>query len=352
MKQEADILDVRSGDAFRGMSFSGYKLGAAVRKLRQSLSERNAETSSYWTAELVCSGHFAELWESFTIVTGERLATTSPRVPIHLAARFATFKSIVQAGYGGCEIEMRNLPDIRCMFSEIVAILCTAPRQHPPQLLKVAPGRDFDLGHLSTRLEASGTDFAKSVFRDEDPNQLFVAVNELCFHLAGERRGCVSACYWVEWIIAFAAHCSRAKQPLTCADRAFDGIDPRHGGDPVWLIWSCLEHATSTRGAHAVRSLDSLKALFAIRYTPGCRRRRRPVLYAAVGYATQNVDYSVPLARNPTALKDLTEKGLRAYKDVKKAEIPEAESGVPRQKSHRENTAHKLRTLDRYLSGV
>ena len=351
--QAADrIADARVDADFRGISFSGYKASDVLRKLKQACAERSVESACYWTAEMLCAGHIAPLWECMSIAAGERHATASPRVPMFLALRFFEFKHIVESGYVGRELELRNCVPVRRMFAEIAAVLCTARRHHPPQLLSVRADQDFDLGNLSRRLEAPGTSFAADVFRDEDPKELFVAVNELCYHLRPSRANAVSACYWVEWIGAFIRYCSSKRQSLVAARRTLEQIPERVQKDPIWIVWEAVRRASARRGQLAAQAADALLTLYGIRYTAGSRQRRRPLLYAAVSYATEAIDFTVPLAADPQAIRNIVAKADSVYREIKKNEATAGaqETRNLGNRTNRDRTAERLLRLDALLA--
>ncbi len=347
MQNEIRIMDDRDDAAFRGQSFSGYKESAVITKLKQACAERSVEQACYWVAELVCAGHFAKLWETVAIAVGERHATASPRVTLFLARRFNEFKSVVETGYVGRELELRNAPPVRKMFAEIIAVLCTARRHHPPQLLTVRSNQDFDLSNLASRLEATGTSFAMDAFRDGDPKELFVAVNELCYHLRPEQANTVSACYWVEWICAFTRYSASRKKTLSASPRSFAPVDSKMQADPVWIIWEAARVASARRGQLASQCTDALMALFSIRYSSGCRQRRRPLLYACVSYATEEVNFNVPIAPDPGAIKAIVAKAGSVYKEVKKAENAGQDAAGGR--SNRDRTSDKITRMNAIL---
>ena len=349
MQDDVRIVDGRSEKDFRGSSFSGYKESAVIKKLKQACAERSVEPACFWAAELICAGHFAKLWEHLAISVGERHATASPRVALFLARRFSEFKQIVEAGYAGMELELRNCAQVRKMFAEIIAVLCTARRHHPPQLLTVRTDSDFDLSNLAGRLEATGATFASEVFMPQDPKELFVAVNELCYHLASEQSNTVSACYWIEWICAFIRYSGSRKHHLSCAPRTFAPVDDKLQTDPVWIVWDAIRRAARLRGEAASQCTDALMSLFGLRYTCGCRQRRRPLLYASVSYATEDINFNIPIAPDPEAIQAIVAKAQSVYKEVKKGEIM-GSTGTGR--SNRDRTAERLLKMNALLGAA
>ena len=335
------------------MSFSGFKVGQVVKKLQQALADRSVEDACFWTAELVCAGHYVKLWETIALAAASRHATASPRVPILASAHFGAFKRIVQSGYDGQELDLRNAFDIRSMFAEIVAVLCTTKRQHPTPSIKIRPGTDFDMSVMSSRLEAPNTSFASDVFQEGDPQELFVAVNELCYQLHYRQSNCVSGCYWIEWIVAFVKQCaSKGGSALQIKPRSFANVPEAFHQDPIWIPWEAILLHGKHRGAQTIRALESLLGLYCIRYTGGCKQRRMPLLYAAVSLVTSDVDFTVPAAADPGAIKNIVSKAVLApYKEMKKHEVGARDGGARAPtRTNRQKTSERLQRMDAMLA--
>ena len=58
-----NIVDKRNPKDFRGITFSGFKKSHVKTKLIECLLSCKIEDSSYWGVELICAGHYSDLWE-------------------------------------------------------------------------------------------------------------------------------------------------------------------------------------------------------------------------------------------------------------------------------------------------
>ena len=113
---EHEINDVRTQAEFRGKSFSNYKKTQVKKALQTTLTQGKVEDACYWGAELVCSGHFVDLWELIITFVSRNVHLGCPKLPLYISLRMNTFKEIVSNGYGGNELALRNNTKIRKLF--------------------------------------------------------------------------------------------------------------------------------------------------------------------------------------------------------------------------------------------
>ena len=66
--------------------------------------------------------------------------------------------------------------------------------------------------------------------------------------------------------------------------------------------------------------MKALLSLFCIRYTGGCKKRRRYVLYFAVSLLTESYDLNKTIISNKKQIEDVVSQINIVYKDVKKNE--------------------------------
>lgn len=351
---EYEINDKRLPADFKGETFSKFKKSQVKNEIINSLMAEKIEPACYWAAELICAGHYPDLWETIILFTSKHIHLGNPKLPIYLALRFKNFKDIVCNGYAANELQLRNNPKIRHLFAELISVLCHSRKKHSFEAVKINKEDDFSLAAMATRLIAPSINYANEIFRSDDPKELYIAMNELAYHLTSESKNVVSACYWLEWILEFELTCKANNEKCVCEYRTFAPVDTKYQNDTVWIIWEVILHEAKKRQNKLVleKILTALMEIFSIKYSAGVKRRRKYVIYFAVALLTEPVDYSVEIIQNKQKIDSVVKKIAIIYKDIKKNEIsPETDylfHGLKEQSSF-DKTIERLEKMNELL---
>ena len=316
---DSEIADKRSIKEFKGITFSSYKKSDAKKELLKSFANGKIEPACYWSAEFICAGHFADIWEIILEFVGKNIHLGNPKLPIYIESRYEHFKNLVMGGYLDNEISMRNNMKIRALFAEIMAIICLSRKKH--RLTKVNfDNNDFIMTNLSQKLKAPNVSFAQRFFTKEDPNDFFIAVNELGYHLSKSTYNGAMACYWVEWLLGYETILKKQKGKVQIGRRTFVPVDNKLQMDIVWLIWDVLLYEAGNKTNGHLKIVKSLLNIFCIRWAPGVKKRRRWLIYFAISIITEIINPDIALFTNKEQIQHTKTKINVIYRQIKKNE--------------------------------
>jgi hypothetical protein len=318
---EVDINDKRSSSEFKGVTFSKFQKSKVRTELVQCLINAKVEPACYWGAELICAGHYGDLWDIIIVFIGRYIHLGNPKLPIYIAMRFKNFKEILANGYGGNELAMRNNIKIRQLFAEVISVLCHSRKKHSLEAIKIQKADEFNITQMAARLKAPTIKYVEDIFKPDDPKELFIAMNEFAYHLAPDSKNSVSACYWVEWILEYETICKHKKELCIGETRQFAPIQDKFKNDIIWLVWDIILHTCSRKQNPLVtKIMNALLEIFSIKYTAGVKKRRKFLIYYAISLLTDPLDLSIEIIANKKELDAIIQKIGIVYKDVKKNE--------------------------------
>ena len=311
---KVDINDIRTAVDFKKITFSKYKKSDAKKEILKHIRDGKIEEACYWGSEFICAGHLLDLWEILFESISKNIHTTNPKLPIYLWIRFEVFKNILSKGYLNNELQMRNNEKVRKLFAEIITIICLSRKNHPLSIVKVDK-KDFHMLNLTNNLKAKNILYGKRFFRNGDPKELFVAVNELSYHLSKDSKNSHKACYWIEWIIQFGSISKKKGER-----RAFIEVESKFQMDLIWIIWEIILFYSKH---HLMREkvVKHLLKLFCIYYAQSTKRKRRFLIYFAVMTITDPIDWTVPIFNNQDVITNVKNRIHLIYKQIKKNEI-------------------------------
>jgi len=316
------INDIRSSRDFRSITFSNFKIGEVKRQLLATIISRKPQDACYWVAELICAGHYEEIWDTFLQYLGKYTHIGNPKLPIYLEMRYDAFQSILKKGLYTNDIQARNCLKIRKLFAEIVCVLCFSNKKPAIEYVKINADEEFDIENIAEKLRAPSLEYLSGAFRRQDPDECIVATNEFAYSCV--RCDTMMACYWMEWMIEFDAVCKKRRDPCY-ADRRYDiPVDARYQEDVIWIFWDvimkCAAQIENSNRAIIERILNSLLRLFCIHYTSGCAKKRRYLLYFAVQLLTENVDFRVEMISNKIMIDRILQNIDNVYQVIKNGE--------------------------------
>jgi hypothetical protein len=319
---EDEINDIRPDSHFRGITFSGFKKGDVRKGLIDSFIDSKIEPACYWSAELICAGHYSELWDIILFFYSKYIHLGNPKLAVLIDMRIQNFKEMIQNGYAGFEIKLRNNDKMRKLFCEIVCILCETERRHSFDEI-IIKKEDLIITTLVDRLKAPTRKCSENVFQKEDPKDIFIAVNELCYHVSKESRNTIQACYWMEWIMEFDFMKKTKKEKFDCERRITMPVETKHQKDIVWIVWDIFFKEVENQNALTKKIMSSLLNLFCLRYTNTSYKKRKFIMYMAISLLTEPLNLTEEMLKETTkqTIAIVTSKIDFIYKQIKPNEV-------------------------------
>ena len=334
------INDIRMTIDFKGLSFSKFKKVHVIKELLSSLINSKVEPACYWCGELICAGHYVDIWEIIILFTTKYIHLGSPKLPLYISLRMGAFKDIVLNGCEDDELTLRNNHNIRHLFAEIVSTLCYSRKNRSIESVKIKKKEEFSMDIIQTKLKAPNVSYAGLAFRAEDPKELFVSINELSYHLSNDSKNSYSACYWLDWLIEFDNTCRKNKLCCISEKRSWPNVAEKYQRDSIWIVWEIITSvAQKNECAATIKIIQALLDMFCLRYTTSAKKKRRYILYNCISLLTDSCDLTIPIWRDKAQILCVSQKINVIYKEIKKNEVSLA--------IEQPNNTHKRSNLDK-----
>ena len=349
---EYEINDSRTTTDFRQLTFSKFSRSRVKKELFKAIHNNTIEPACYWSVELICAGHFNDIWNIIIHYMSKHIHIANPKLPIYLSIRFQAFKNIVTTGYLDNELYLRNNEKIRKIFAEIICIICNSRKKHAFENYSIKDDKEFDITNMTYRLKAPSIQYAHKIFRKDDPKELFIAINEFMYQISSKVRDPTNACYWFEWLSKFETISKNKKLRCDCERRTFVPVQDKFQMDVVWLIWDALlNEAKKKLNSSYEKIIKALLELYCIKYNNSAKNSKRYLVYAAINFITEEPNMDIALTTNKEFIANISSKINIIYKQVKSNEVsPNTDYLFTDVKeTNIDKTMKKLETLNRVL---
>lgn len=319
MSEYITIDDCRQIEDFKKTTISQFKKLDVLKEFTKCLYQKKMEDATFFGAELICSGHLLDLWNSILQYSSQYVHYGNPKLPIYLIDRYNTFKTIMSTKYTQNELEARNDKDIRHLFTEIIYILCFSQIKHILQPIKIKT-EQLQLMEVNNLMQADNISYGKKFFLHNDPKELFIPINEFAYHVSIKSHSKHDSIFWMEWILAYESNCKKRKHKLSCEPRTFTNVHSSFQKDIIWIIWEIILDEAKQLSTLHIKIIKSLFDLFSIRYSTGVKKKRKFILYNALYLICESFSFNIPISPNGMEELDSVRLNNKTYKQIKKNE--------------------------------
>jgi hypothetical protein len=285
---DININDCRQLHHFSSITFSNFKKTDVKKELLKNLINSKIEQSCYWCAELICAGHYIEIWEILLGFYSKYIHLGNVKISVYLEMRINNFKDIITNNIDN-ELQLRNIFSIRKIFCEIICILCISKRKHSFNNIKIGE-EDFVLLHLNEKYKAPDISFANNIILEDDPPEVFAVTNEFSYSISNKCKNSITACYWFEWLVEYEHKCKLNHNKLKCEKRIKIPVDNKYQSDIIWIIWDAILYESSlTNNILIQKVINALLTIFTLKYSSSCSKKRKYVIYFAISVLCENI---------------------------------------------------------------
>jgi hypothetical protein len=159
----------------------------------------------------------------------------------------------------------------------------------------------MDITIIKDKFKAPNRYYIDNIIFKEDPKELTVAINELAYSISDETKDIINACYWLEWILEFESICKQRRELIKGGRRGFilQLVENKYQLDIVWIIWDLfLKEAEENEQPIIEKIMNSLLTLFCLKYTSGCVKKRKYILYFAISLLCEKAIFTEEIIRS------------------------------------------------------
>jgi len=318
------INDIRIEKDFKNTTFSKFQKIKAKTELIDCIYNLKIENACYWCAEYICSGHLLELWDIIINYYCKYIHSGNPKLPIYLNMRYNNFINILNKNDKNL-LKLRNNKNIRKLFAEIICILSFSNKKHIYQDVKLNKNEEFDITNISNKFKAPSIKYAENIFKEDDPKELFIPINELIYNLTN--KNIIDCCYWYEWILEYENICKKKKKKCVCDIRQY--APDKNREDIIWMIWDVIFYYSDftnelNDNPNIIlinKIIKALFQLFIIKYNPSSKKKRKYIIYFCFALLIENINYDVNISDKSEEINAIILKIDSIYKEIKKNEI-------------------------------
>lgn len=318
---EEFINDMRQGKEFQFTTFCNFKRSDVKKELFKSLTNAKIEAACFWSAEMICSGYFEELWDCLIFFYSKWIHLGNVKLIHLLSRRFDFFKRICLHHQLN---ELRNNAMIRTLFAELVFILCVSKKKNGFNSIEIKKEL-FDLAEMKEILKAPSLSFCQSIMRqDEDSHELTIPINEFCYALT--TKNTLQCFYWIEWLIEYETRCIKRREKIKLGRRSDICRIEKFQKDVVWILFECLFNEiekTEKMKPFLQELYKSCVNLFHLNYNTSRGKKKKFLIFFLCSVVVEPFDPSENIVDKTQldTLENVKNNIDKVYKQIKKNEM-------------------------------
>ena len=295
------IEDYRELKEYNGCTFNNIKISEVKKELIKCIIDNNHDKSLYWMCEILSSCNFLLLWEIFFYILSNVTNVSNLKLLIFIEKKYSLFKNIINESKNENDLlNLRNNIVIRNLFCDIIILLCVSDKHYMLDYNKLNI-KNFSFDNLNTHLKAPNVNYVNDFFKDNDPKELYIILNEFVFNLEENN---VTDCYkWIFIYLNYYTKCKKNNNILVCEMRKeleIDKLADSLQSHPIWIIWSIL--LIKSKKNEIVRNyINILINFFKVQLSVGKIRSRLNLLFLSISiYIQRNSKeiFNKPIVKN------------------------------------------------------
>lgn len=316
---ESFIYDRRPENEFRGASFSGYKYTETRKQLIHAMKMGDIDNACYWTAEIVCTGKFADFFDTSIMVFGKYIHTGNPKFVSLLFHLYTIYRNVVENKEVYSSIDLRNHITVRQITTDLAYMLSTEHKKSSIEIIKLTPRDKTDVSAILSKIRADHSEYQAGILYPAEPQELTIPVNELVYHLS--QRHMYDSCYWIEWLLNYEAMCSSKKEKLELKNRIHYNVSHKSLTEMVWIIWDCIVRISDLLKDDFVSSvIRKTIELFCLDFKHGTVKKRKHLIYFAVAMICESYNKECNITRDKDIREKITNSVQSYYIEIKSRE--------------------------------
>lgn len=230
--------------------------------------------------------------------------------------RLEYFKQIAHKNASNL-LQLRNNETVRKLFSEIMGILCYSKKRNSFDVIKIDKSA-LDIKNISQKLTADATYYANKYFKNKDPKELFISVNEFVYNIQNKNN--INAFYWLEWMLLYESAVKKTKSRTILAKSRDMPVEYKHKQDIIWIVWEIILKESHKKGEGFYKIVQSLLSLYCLKYTTGVKKKRKLLIYNAISVITEIIDSTTKINNTASILENIKDNIDVIYNQIKKNE--------------------------------